>query len=79
MRKLFFLALTFFMTVAVTAQLKIELFMSATPPATLSEWGNRREVLMLMISGQPGVPPQKFLIKLQAEKTLALQDQYSKL
>lgn len=37
------------------AQYKITLVMSATPPATLSEWGNRREVLTLLVSGQGSI------------------------
>ncbi len=54
MKKIFLLSITFFITVAATAQFKIELVLNATPPATLSEWGNRREVLTCMVSGQAG-------------------------
>lgn len=54
MKKIFLLSITFFITVAATAQFKIELVLNATPPATLSEWGNRREVLTCMVSGLAG-------------------------
>lgn len=55
MKKLFLLSITFFITVAATAQFKIELVLNATPPATLSEWGNRREVLTCIVNGQAGL------------------------
>ena len=57
MKKIFLLAVTGCMTLAVSAQLpffKLDLILSATPPAQLTEWGNRREVLRLIVTGQPG-------------------------
>lgn len=57
MKKLFLLAVTACMTLATSAQsvqFKLELLLNATPPAQLTEWGNRREVLTLMVTGQPG-------------------------
>ena len=54
MKKLILFTLTTLISFVVTAQLKIELFMSATPPATLTEWGNRREILTCIVSSLPG-------------------------
>lgn len=42
----------YFMTATAVAQYKITLVMGNTPPATLSEWGTRREVLTLLVAGQ---------------------------
>lgn len=54
MKKIVSLGLALLCIQAAWSQLKIDLVMSATPPAQLSEWGNRREVLLLLVSGQPG-------------------------
>lgn len=55
MKKLLFLILIHFTAAAVTAQLNTNLALAATPPATLSEWANRREVLTYIINSQPGL------------------------
>jgi hypothetical protein len=68
MKKLLFLITISFVAVSVTAQLKIDLMLSATPPATLTEWGNRREVLTMVVTGQPGLSLQ-FKIKAKIETT----------
>ncbi len=64
MKKLFVLILTGIITAAAAAQIKIDLLLSATPPATLTEWGNRREVLTLLITPQPGLANQ---VKIKTE------------
>ena len=69
MKKIFFLFLAGLTIVPVFAQLKADLILSTTPPANLTEWANRREVLTLIITGQPGLPPQKFIIKTEFKTT----------
>ena len=44
-----------FSATTATAQFNTNLVLSATPPANLSEWGNRREVLTYIINAQAGV------------------------
>ena len=69
MKKLFLLAGIAGMALSVTAQLKVDLSLNATPPATLSEWGNRREVLTCIVTTQPGGAAAD--VKIKAEiKTL---------
>lgn len=65
MKKLFLLAVTCCMALAVSAQqlFKLDMLLNATPPAQLTEWGNRREVLTLIVTGQPGLPPADVKIK----------------
>jgi hypothetical protein len=68
MKKLFLLAVTALTALSLTAQLKIDMVLSNTPPATLSEWGNRKEVLTCIVTGQPGLAAE---VKIKAEiKTL---------
>ncbi|HAO47240.1 MAG TPA: hypothetical protein PLZ45_03175 [Ferruginibacter sp.] len=50
------------------AQINSNLILAAQPPAQLSEWGNRREVLTLILNAQPGAAGQ-FKIKTEI-KTL---------
>lgn len=69
MKKLVSLLLASFIALAATAQLKVDLVLSATPPATLSEWANRREVLTAVVSGQPGLPPVPVKIKTEIKTT----------
>ncbi len=52
MKKLFFLISVNLIASAAIAQFKINLVLSNTPPATLTEWGNRREVLTLIVNAQ---------------------------
>lgn len=47
------------------AQIKLNLIVAAQPPAQLSEWGNRPEVLRAIVSAQ-GIPPG-FQYKLKTE------------
>jgi hypothetical protein len=68
MKKIFFLIIAAFIFSAATAQINSNLVLAAQPPAQLSEWGNRREVLTLILSA-PGSAAAQF--KLKAEiKTL---------
>jgi hypothetical protein len=50
MKKL--ILISFFALVALTgfAQLNVTLFVNATPPGTLSEWGNRKDVLTYLVN-----------------------------
>lgn len=52
MKKIFLLITINLIVISAMAQFKITLVMSTTPPATLSEWGNRREVLTLLVNMQ---------------------------
>lgn len=68
MQKISFLIITCFVFSAATAQINSNLILMTQPPAQLSEWGNRREVLTLILSA-PGAVGGQF--KLKAEiKTL---------
>ena len=55
MKKLIASIIIIFIVANATAQIKINLIVAAQPPAQLSEWSNRREVLTAIISAQ-GVP-----------------------
>lgn len=69
MKKLFFLTLTCLISLCTIAQLKADLILSSTPPANLAEWPSHREVLTLIVTGQPGLPPQKFIVKVEIKTT----------
>ncbi len=69
MKKIFLSLITILTFASVTAQLKVDLILSTTPPAALSEWASRREVLTAIVSGQPGLPPQQFKIKAEIKTT----------
>ena len=69
MKKIFLSVITILIAASVTAQLKVDLILSTTPPAALSEWASRKEVLTLIVSGQPGLPPQQFKIKSELKTT----------
>lgn len=56
MKKIISTAIAIFIVATSMAQVKFNLIVNAQPPAQLSEWGNRREVLTLIVTGQPGVP-----------------------
>lgn len=56
MKKLISAAIAIFIVTTGAAQVKFNLIVNAQPPAQLSEWGNRREVLTLIVTGQPGAP-----------------------
>ncbi len=69
MKKLFLLSLTCLVSLCTIAQLKADLILSSTPPANLAEWASHREVLTLIVNGQPGLPPQKFIVKAEIKTT----------
>ena len=56
MKKILSSIIAVFIFTTAMAQIKFNLIVNAQPPAQLSEWGNRREVLMLSVTGQPGAP-----------------------
>ena len=58
-------------TAMAQPKIKFNLMVNAQPPAQLSEWGNRREVLMLMATPeQPGAPGGgQFKIKTEIKTT----------
>jgi len=69
MKKLITLIAAIFIVTTAMAQIKLNLIVAAQPPAQLSEWGNRRDVLTVIVSTQ-GIPPG-FQFKLKTEiKTL---------
>ncbi|HEX2684073.1 MAG TPA: hypothetical protein VHL77_09085, partial [Ferruginibacter sp.] len=55
MKKILSAAIIFFISVTATAQLTSNLVVNAQPPAQLSEWGDRREVLVLIVSAQGSI------------------------
>lgn len=68
MKKILITAITAFFYTATVAQLTSNLIVHAQPPAQLSEWGNRREVLTLIVSA-PGAIGAQFKLKTEI-KTL---------
>ena len=57
MKKISLTAIAIIITTICIAQVKLNFaILNTQPPAQLSEWGNRREVLTLMATGQPGAP-----------------------
>ncbi len=62
MNKIFSLAIVVFIFSAATAQINSNLILAAQPPAQLSEWGNRREVLTYILSA-PGAVAGQFKLK----------------
>ena len=58
MKKLIITSLAIFIVATAMAQIRFNLIINAQPPAQLSEWGNRREVLTLIVTGQPGAVGQ---------------------
>lgn len=70
MKKLISAAIAIFIVANAMAQIKFNLVMGTQPPAQLSEWGNRREVLTLIVTGQAGVPGGgQFKIKTEIKTT----------
>jgi hypothetical protein len=70
MKKLISTAIAIFIVATGTAQIKFNLIVNAQPPAQLTEWGNRREVLMLIVTGPPGAPGGgQFKIKTEIKTT----------
>lgn len=69
MKKIISTAIVLFIAACSMAQIKINLIVNAQPPAQLTEWGNRREVLTAIVAAQ-GVPsPFRYKIKTEI-KTL---------
>ena len=69
MKKIIASIIALFITATTMAQVKLNLIVAAQPPAQLSEWSNRQEVLRAIISAQ-GVPAG-FQYKIKTEiKTL---------
>ena len=62
MKKILFTAITAFIYTIAVGQLTSNLILQAQPPAQLSEWGNRREVLTLIVSA-PGAIAGPFKLK----------------
>ncbi|HMD01111.1 MAG TPA: hypothetical protein VKH37_13200 [Ferruginibacter sp.] len=60
MKKLIISILTILIVSAADAQaqLRIDLFLNATPPANLTEWGTRKEVLQAIVPPSPGLNVQ---------------------
>lgn len=56
MKKIISTAIAIFIVASAMAQVKFNLIVNTQPPAQLSEWGNRLEVLKLIVTGQPGAP-----------------------
>jgi hypothetical protein len=52
MKKIISAAIAIFIVTTAMAQVKFNLIVNAQPPAQLSEWGNRREVLTLIVTTQ---------------------------
>ncbi len=68
MKKIFSLIIPAFIFSAATAQINSNLILQGQPPAQLSEWGNRREVLTLIMSA-PGAVGTQFKIKTEIKTT----------
>ena len=68
MRNIIFTAIAAFIFTSADAQLVSNLIINAQPPAQLSEWGNRREVLTLLVTGQ-GTIAGPFKIKTEIKSS----------
>ena len=68
MQKLFLLTISSFIFSAATAQINSNLILAAQPPAQLSEWSNRREVLTLILNA-PGSVGGQFKLKTEIKTT----------
>jgi len=67
MKKLSTLILTLIIAASAAAQVKMDMVLNPTPPANLGEWGNRREVMTVIIS--PGPAGGQFQFKIKVEIT----------
>lgn len=70
MKKLISTAIAIFTLATAMAQVKFNLIVNAQPPAQLSEWGNRREVLTLIATAQ-GAAGAQFKIKPRSKQQMA--------
>ena len=68
MKKLIITTIAIFIVATAMAQIRFNLILNAKPPAQLSEWGNRREVLTLIVTA-PGAVGGQYKIKTEI-KTL---------
>lgn len=68
MKKLISTAIAIFIVATAMAQIKFNLIMGAQPPAQLSEWSNKREVLTLIVTGQ-GAAGNQYKIKTEIKTT----------
>ena len=68
MKKLIASIIAFFIITTAIAQIKFNLIVNAQPPAQLTDWSNRREVLTLIVTAQGAIGAQ-FKIKTEI-KTL---------
>jgi hypothetical protein len=68
MKKLIITTIAIFIVATAMAQIRFNLILNAQPPAQLSEWGNRREVLTLIVTA-PGAIGGQYKIKTEI-KTL---------
>ncbi len=69
MKKLISTAIAIFIVATAMSQIKFNLIVNAQPPAQLSEWGNKREVLMLIVTGQGPAGGGQFKIKTEIKTT----------
>ena len=68
MKKLSTFILTIVIAASAAAQVKIDfVVLNPTPPANLSEWGTRREVMTVIVS--PGAAGGQFQFKIKVEIT----------
>src|SRR5882672_3735544 len=67
MKKLSTFIFAFILVASVSAQVKLDMVLNPTPPANLGEWGNRREVLTVIIG--PGPAGGQFQFKIKVEIT----------
>ena len=69
MKKILLTTIAIIITTICTAQVKFNFaILNTQPPAQLSEWGNRREVLTLLATGQGAIGGQ-FKIKTEIKTT----------
>ena len=70
MKKIFLTTIIIFSAAISIAQVKFNFaILNTQPPAQLSEWGNRREVLTLMVTGQGPAGGGQFKIKTEIKTT----------
>ena len=68
MKKILLTTAAIIFTTICMAQVKFTLIVNAQPPAQLSEWGNRRDVLMVMVSAQGAIGAQ-YKVKTEIKTT----------
>ncbi len=68
MKKIISLLAVIFIVADAAAQFQTNLVLSATPPAQLSDWGNRKEVLTFIVNAGAGLTPT-FKIKSEIKTT----------